>query len=160
MKNTLVNETKDLTRDMLSSGLLVVHDTSRSGQNNITELSSWQQVLSPLLDITDLDVESWGNDATLVQSTVQLDNDLTRSVVVNVLELTNVTVSLHNLQELDDDLGGRSDHNLALTALLGVVNALQRISQYRSSGHLRFVFNCTSVSGELELQRLSNRGPE
>ena len=134
---------------MLSSGLLVVHNTSRGGQNDVTELSGWQQVLSPLLDITDLDVESWGNDTTLVQSTVQLDNDLTRSVVVNVLELTNVTVSLHNLQELDDDLGGRSDHNLALTALLGVVNALQRISQYRSSGHLWFVFNCTLVPESL-----------
>ena len=75
--NNLVNETQNLTRDVLSSGLLVVHDTSRSGQNDVTELSGWQQVVSPSLDVTDLNVKSWGDNTALVQSTVQLNNDLT-----------------------------------------------------------------------------------
>lgn len=86
----LVDETKDLASNVLSSGLLVVHDTSRGGQDNVTKLSRWQQVGDPLLNVVDTDVESWRDDTNLVESTVELDNNLTRSVVVNVLEVTNV----------------------------------------------------------------------
>ena len=124
----LVNETQDLTRDVLSSGFFVVHNTSRGGQNDVTKLSGWQQVFSPLFNVSNLDVESWGNDTTLVQSTVQLDNDLTGSVVVDVFEFTNVAVLLHDLQELDDDLGRWSDQDLTLTGLFGVVDGVQSIS--------------------------------
>jgi len=116
----------------------VVHDTSRSGQDNVTKLSGWQQVVSPSLNVSDLDVESWRNDTTLVQSTVQLNDDLSGSVVVDVLELTNVTVLLHNLQELDDNLRGRSDQDLTLTGLLGVVDSVQGVSKDRGSGHCAF----------------------
>ena len=38
------------------------------------------------------------------------------------------TVLLHNLQKLDDDLGGRSDQDLALTGLLGVVDGVKSVS--------------------------------
>lgn len=124
---SLVNESQDLTRNVLSSGLLVVHNTSRSGQNNQTELSSRQQVVGPSLDISDFDVESWGNDTTLVQSTGELNDNLSGSVVVDVFELTNVTVLLHHTQEFDDDLGGWSDQDLTLTGLFGVVNSVQSI---------------------------------
>ena len=37
------------------------------------------------------------------------------------------TVLLHNLQELDDNLGARADHDLALAGLLGVVDGVERI---------------------------------
>jgi hypothetical protein len=87
----LVDETKDLTSNVLSSGLLVVHDTSRGGQDDVTKLSRGQQVGDPLLDVVDTDVESWRDDTNLVESAVELNNDLTRSVVVNVLEVTDVT---------------------------------------------------------------------
>jgi hypothetical protein len=33
-------------------------------------------------------------------------------VIVDNLEVSNVTVLLHNLQELDDNLGARADENL------------------------------------------------
>ncbi|EEQ39429.1 40S ribosomal protein S22 [Clavispora lusitaniae ATCC 42720] len=131
----LVNETQDLTRNVLSSGLFVVHDTSRGGQDNVTELSGWQQVVSPSLDVANLDVESWGDDTTLVQSTGQLNNNLTGSVVIDVFELTDVAVLLHNLQELDDDLGGWSDQDLTLTGLFSVVDGVQSVSEDGSSGH-------------------------
>jgi hypothetical protein len=36
-------------------------------------------------------------------------------------------VTLHALQELHDDLGARSDHDLTLSGLLGVVDALESI---------------------------------
>lgn len=38
----LVKETNDLPRDVLSSSLLVVHDTGASGQDNVAELTRWQ----------------------------------------------------------------------------------------------------------------------
>lgn len=123
----LVNETQDLTGNVLSSGLLVVHNTSRGGQDDVTKLSGGQQVVSPSLNVTNLHVESGGDDATLVQSTVQLNDDLARSVIVDVLELTDVTMLLHDGQELDDDLGGGSNQDLTLTGLLGIVDCVQGI---------------------------------
>lgn len=76
---------------MLSSGFFVVHNTSRGGQDDETKLSGWQQVVSPSFNVTNLNIESWGDNSTLVQSTGQLHNNLTGSVVVNVFEFTNVT---------------------------------------------------------------------
>ena len=126
--NCLVNETQDLTGNVLSVSFFVVHNTSGSSQDNVTELSGWQQVSSPLFDIGNLNVESWRDNTTLVQSTVQLNDDLTRSVVIDVFKFTNVTVLLHNLQKLDDDLRGWSNQNLTLTGLFGVVDSVQSIS--------------------------------
>ena len=37
------------------------------------------------------------------------------------------TVLLHNAEELDNDLGARSDENLTLSGLLSVVDAVERI---------------------------------
>ena len=34
---------------------------------------------------------------------------------------------LHDAEELDNDLGGRSDENLSLSRLLGVVDGVERI---------------------------------
>lgn len=42
-------------------------------------------------------------------------------------EGTRRTVTLHDGQELDNDLGGRADHDLALAGLLGVVDGVERI---------------------------------
>lgn len=36
---------------------------------------------------------------------------------------------LHDVQETDDDLGGRADQDLALAGLLGVVDGVKRIVQ-------------------------------
>jgi hypothetical protein len=44
-------------------------------------------------------------------------------------------VLLHDAQELDNDLGGRSDQNLALAGLLGVVDGLKRIIENGSLDH-------------------------
>lgn len=69
----------------------MVHNTSRGGQDDVTELTRRQQVGNPLLNVVDLDVESGRNNTDLVQSTVELDDNLTGSVVINVLEVLNVT---------------------------------------------------------------------
>ena len=46
---------------------------------------------------------------------------------------------LHDRQELDDDLGRRSDQDLSLAGLLSVVDSVQGVSQNRGSSHCRLV---------------------
>ena len=43
---------------------------------------------------------------------------------------------LHHLQELYNDLGAGTNHDLTLARLLGIVDALERIVQHRRSNHL------------------------
>lgn len=47
-----------------------------------------------------------------------------------------LTVLLHNLKELNDNLGGRSDDNLTLSALFSIGNGLKAIGEDRHLGHL------------------------
>jgi hypothetical protein len=39
---------------------------------------------------------------------------------------------LHDTEELDDNLGGRTDQDLSLSRLLGVVDGIERIVENRS----------------------------
>ena len=78
-------ESQDLSSKMLPSGLLVVHDTSGGGQHHIAKLSGGQEVVGPLLDVSDSNIEPGGDDSALVESAGQVDNDLASSVVINYL---------------------------------------------------------------------------
>jgi hypothetical protein len=62
--------------------------------------------------------------------------------------LSPLTVLLHDLEELDNDLGGGPDHDLTLTALLGVVERVEGIVEDGSADHL----------GGIVGWRFSNRG--
>ena len=97
---------------MLSFGLLVVHDTIRCGEDELTELTRWEQVRSKLLNLVNGDVKSWRNDTALVQTSKKVDNNLAGSVIIDDLKLSNVAVLLHDLEELDDDLRTWADENL------------------------------------------------
>lgn len=57
------------------------------------------------------------------------------------------TVLLHDSEELDNDLGARSDQDLAATGLLGVVDGVKRIVEDGGADHF---------GGVVEL-RFSNR---
>lgn len=87
----LVEETDDLARDVLPTGLLVVHDTSGGGQDDVAELTRGQQSNSPLLKVGQLDVVAGRDDTSLVETAVELDNDLAGAVVIDLLELANVS---------------------------------------------------------------------
>lgn len=106
----LVEETDDLARDVLPTGLLVVHDASGGGQDDVAELTRGQQPNSPLLEVGQLDVVAGRDDTGLVETiervsgharsgstylqhipAVELDNDLAGAVVVDLLELANVS---------------------------------------------------------------------
>jgi hypothetical protein len=64
-------------------------------------------------------------------------------------------VLLHDRQELDDNLGAGSDHDLALASLLGVVDGIERIVENGSANHfvgcIRFsmAMKATEVSDEV-----------
>lgn len=96
---------------MLASGLLVVHNTRRGGQDNVTELTGWKEFDDPLLEVTELNVVAGGNNTGLVETvggedisgkhskcflndgnvpSIELDGDLSRAVVINLFELANV----------------------------------------------------------------------
>ena len=55
------------------------------------ETSSGKKQINPGFDLGVLDVESRGDYTTLVQSTVELDNNFSRSVVVDDFKLANIT---------------------------------------------------------------------
>ena len=90
-KSNLIEETENLTTSMLGTSLFVIHNTSRGGQDQVTELTGRQQVGGPLFELGELDVETGRDNTTLVDTTVELNNDLTGTVIINDFGLTNVT---------------------------------------------------------------------
>jgi hypothetical protein len=48
--NSLVDERQDLSSNVLSPGLLVVHDTGRGGEDDLSERSSGEEQIDPVLD--------------------------------------------------------------------------------------------------------------
>jgi hypothetical protein len=90
--SNLVEETDDLSGNVLASGLLVVHDTSRGGEDNVTELTGWEEFDNPLLKVIKTNVVAWGDDTSLVEAAVQLNDDLAGAVVIDLLELSDVTL--------------------------------------------------------------------
>jgi len=214
----LVEEANNLASNVLAASLLVVHDTSRGGQNDVAELTGRQQLDNPLLEVGQADVVAGRDNTGLVETAVQLNDDLAGAVVIDLLELANVTcvdhkvsqccdnpehrkeskdsettgsrpsqeldisatyrgwvvgaestvalviipkdfaasnpmypthpplstdharnfsrtMALHDLQELDNDLGAGSDQDLALAGLLGVVDGVEGIVENRSADH-------------------------
>ena len=97
---------------MLGTGLVVVHNTLVGGQDKDTELSGGKHGGGKVLEVLELEVETGGDNTALVQTTVKVDNDLAIASVVDDLELGNVTVSLHHLEELDEHLGDGAEDNL------------------------------------------------
>jgi hypothetical protein len=65
-------------------------------------------------------------------------------------------VLLHDLQELDNDLGGRTDQDLALARLLGVVDALESIVENGSADHLGGVVK-EILKSDLEMRYLPTK---
>lgn len=88
---------------MIPETRLVSKNTVGSGQDNVTKLSGRQNLAGPFFQILQSDIKSWGNDSAFVKSTQQLDDDLIASMVINELEFSNVSISLHESQEFDDD---------------------------------------------------------
>ena len=107
-----VEVAENLASNVLLTGLFVVHDTLVGGQDESTELTGWEDGVAEVLEVLELEVEVGGDDSALVESSVEVNADLSTSGIIDDLELTNVSVSLHNLEELDEGLGDWSEDNL------------------------------------------------
>ena len=85
---------KDAGRGRLTSGrneLSISRDRiGGTYKDDDTKATSRKEQVDPVLNLVDLDVVSWRNDTSLVQATVELNNDLPGAVIVNNLELANV----------------------------------------------------------------------
>lgn len=79
---------------MLPTGLVVVEDTGRGGQDDDAERTGGEQLLDPLLDSAKRNVEPGADDTALVDTAQQLDHDLARAVVVDLLELADVACEI------------------------------------------------------------------
>ena len=75
---------------MLATSLLVIHDTLRGGQHDVTELTAGKQVAGPHLNLIDLNIEAGRDAAALVETTNQIDDDLSGAVVIHDGDVTNV----------------------------------------------------------------------
>jgi hypothetical protein len=75
----LVKEPNDLSGNVLASCLLVVHDTGRGCEDDVTELTRWQQLDDPLLQIGETDVVAGRDDTSLVETVPELINAFLRA---------------------------------------------------------------------------------
>lgn len=78
----------------------------------------------------------------------------------HIIFIVKRTVALHDLEELDNDLGAGSDQDLALAGLLGVVDGVEGIVENGSADHFggierrfssRFLGNEVSANGQCML---------
>ena len=106
-----VEETENLATDVLGTSLVVVHDALVGGEDDDAELTGGEDSVGEVLELLEGEVETGRDDTALVKTAVQVDDDLAIAGVVDDLELVDVAVSLHDLEELDEHLGdGAQDH--------------------------------------------------
>lgn len=65
----LEEEAQNLASQMFSSGLFMIHNTAGGGQNNIAKLTRGQQVVGPLFNVVDGNIEAGRDDTALIQAT-------------------------------------------------------------------------------------------
>jgi hypothetical protein len=75
----LVEEANDLASNVLAASLLVIHDTSRGGEDDIAELTGRQKLDNPLLELGETDVVAGRDDTALVQATDSVSDQLSMS---------------------------------------------------------------------------------
>ena len=85
----------------------MIHDTSGGSEDDVSELTRWQELNNPFLEVTELNVVAGADDTGLVNAVILLDRSLRRgsayvlpsvelddnfavAVVINFLELANV----------------------------------------------------------------------
>ena len=76
----------------------MVHNTSTGSQDDVTELTGWQKLDDPFLKVTELDVVTRRDDTGLVETAVELDDDLAVAVVVYFFELADVACQFSSCQ--------------------------------------------------------------
>ena len=93
-QNFSEEKSKNFPTEMLPPGLLVVHDAPGGGEDNKSELSGRQKVVSPLLNISDGDIKPGRDHPALVEAPSQVDNNFAGSVVINDLEWIKIVIAI------------------------------------------------------------------
>lgn len=99
------------------------------GEHEMAELSGWEDVVGPLLEVTDQDIITWGDDSAFVEAAYQLYHNLLWSVVIDDLELSDVVVLLHDFEEFEEHLWAGLQKDLLLSLSLGVDDCLKGICE-------------------------------
>ena len=120
---------------MLPAGLSVIHDSVRRRQDKEAKVTRGEQIRAPLLQLSNTNIKAGGDDTTLVDAAIELNNNLSTTLVLNKLELVDVAVGLHHLQEFDSDLGDRADQNLLPAEFLSIGNILKGIGERVNAYH-------------------------
>ena len=161
----LEEEAEQFATQVFLPGLDVVHDSAGSGQHHEAELTRGQCLLQVTLQVLHFDVESRTDDSALDQTTGQVDDDLAGTMVVDDLKLANVAMFHHHSQELDDDLGRRTNQDLTLAGLLRIVDAFQGVCQHVHAHHFAsgwcvcgVVCVCARVKGCVGARRHGSEG--
>ena len=66
--SSLIEESQEHTRNVLATGLLMVHDTGRGREDNVTKLTRGKQLDGPVLELTELNGVARADDTALVQT--------------------------------------------------------------------------------------------
>lgn len=119
----LIEESENFASNLLSSSFFVIHNSLTCSHNEIPELTRRQQATHPVLNVTGSNIVTGGDNAALVQSSIELYDDLTGAVVVNKLKFANVSVFHHDLQELDDHFGRWANQDLLFAAFFSIIHA-------------------------------------
>lgn len=123
----LIKVSENFASRMLSNSLLMIENAIRRRQDEVTKLSRRQDIIRPSLNVRQLQIESRRDDAALVDSTIEIDDNFPRSLVIDQFKVTNVSMLLHDLEEFDDHFADGSNHDLSLAASLGVVNCVETV---------------------------------
>ncbi|EKG01352.1 hypothetical protein TCSYLVIO_007646 [Trypanosoma cruzi] len=134
----LIEETENLSTSVAGTGFLVIHDTKGSREHHKAKLTAGKNVLHPLFEVRGGAVKAGADGAALVEAAVEIHHNFTRAVIVDNLKLANVTVLLHHLQKLHDDLGGWTNKNLTLATALRARNTAKRVGQHAHHRHFLF----------------------
>ena len=68
----------------------MIHNPSTGGKDNIAELTRWQQLNDPLLEVTKRNIIAGRDDTSLVETAVELYDDLAVAVIIDLFEFANV----------------------------------------------------------------------
>ena len=76
---------------MLSSGLVVVHDALLSSEHTQSILSGGQDLVHSGIDVAKFQIEPWSDGSALVDAAGQLHDNLLGTLVVNDLDVIDVS---------------------------------------------------------------------
>lgn len=75
---------------MLPTSFSVIHNSVGCCQDKEAKVTRGEQIRAPLLQLTNANIEAGRDDSALVDATVELNNDLSTTLVFNELELVDV----------------------------------------------------------------------